>query len=98
MQNDMRDRLAELLQEYTDNNNGGGSNHGRADHLITNNVVPVVRCANCIHRKKGVFRAVDNLVFWQCEKHDIEILLTDFCSYGEREKEIDNYGTNDTKP
>lgn len=38
MQND-RDRLVELLQEYTDNNNGGGSNHGRADHLIANGVV-----------------------------------------------------------
>lgn len=39
MQNDMRDRLVELLQEYTDNNNGGGSNHGRADHLIANDVI-----------------------------------------------------------
>ena len=39
MQNDMRDRLVELLQEYTDNNNGGGSNHGRADHLIANGVI-----------------------------------------------------------
>lgn len=39
MQNDMRDRLIELLQEYTDNNNGGGSNHGRADHLIANGVI-----------------------------------------------------------
>ena len=39
MQNDMRDRLVELLQEYTDNNNGGGSNHRRADHLIANGVI-----------------------------------------------------------
>ena len=38
MQND-RDRLVELLQEYTDNNNGGGNNHGRADHLIANDVI-----------------------------------------------------------
>lgn len=52
------------------------------------NMVKVVRCANCIHRKKDVFRAVDNLVYWQCEKHNIEILLTDFCSYGERDKTI----------
>ena len=50
------------------------------------NVIEVIRCANCKHRKKNVFRAVDNLVYWQCEKHDIEILLTDFCSCGEREK------------
>lgn len=53
------------------------------------NVIPVIRCANCRHRKKGVFRAVDNLVYWQCEKHQVEILLTDFCSYGEKEKKDD---------
>lgn len=27
-----RDKLIWLLQEYSDNNNGGGSNHGLADH------------------------------------------------------------------
>ena len=35
----MRDRLITLLQEFTDNNNGGGSNHGRADYLIENGVI-----------------------------------------------------------
>lgn len=35
----MRDRLVELLQEYTDNNNGGGSNHGRAEYLLANGVI-----------------------------------------------------------
>lgn len=35
----MKDRLIKLLQEYTDNNNGGGSNHGRADHLLANGVI-----------------------------------------------------------
>lgn len=49
------------------------------------NVIEVIRCANCKHRKKGVFRAVDNLVYWQCEKYNVEILLTDYCSYGEKE-------------
>ena len=34
-----RDRLITLLQEFTDNNNGGGSNHGRADYLIENGVI-----------------------------------------------------------
>ena len=34
-----RDRLIELLQEYTDNNNGGGSNHGLADYLLANGVI-----------------------------------------------------------
>lgn len=49
------------------------------------NIVPVTRCANCIHREHGVFRAVDNLVFWQCKLHKTEILLTDFCRYGAKE-------------
>lgn len=35
----MRDKLIELLQEFTDNNNGGGSNHGRADYLLENGVI-----------------------------------------------------------
>ena len=30
--------LIKLLQKYTDNNNGGGSNHERAEYLIANNV------------------------------------------------------------
>ena len=34
-----RDRLIELLQEYTDNNNGGGSNYGRADYLLANGII-----------------------------------------------------------
>lgn len=34
----MKERLIELLQEYTDNNNGGGSNRGRADFLLANGV------------------------------------------------------------
>lgn len=35
----MRERLIELLQEFTDNNNGGGSNHRRADYLLENGVL-----------------------------------------------------------
>jgi hypothetical protein len=34
-----KNKLVKLLQEYTDNNNGGGSNHGRADYLIENGIV-----------------------------------------------------------
>lgn len=39
MRDKMRDRLIELLQEYTDCNNGGGSNHGCADHLLENGII-----------------------------------------------------------
>lgn len=47
MQNETRERLIELLQEYTDNNNGGGSNHGRADHLIEHGVT-VQKCGHWV--------------------------------------------------
>lgn len=46
----MRDRLIELLQEFTDNNNGGGSNHGRADYLLANGViVPPCRVGDTVY-------------------------------------------------
>lgn len=51
MQNEMRERLVELLQEYTDNNNGGGSNYGRADHLIENGVIlPPCKVGDTLYR------------------------------------------------
>lgn len=33
-----KEKLTELLQEYTNNNNGGGSNYERAEYLIANDV------------------------------------------------------------
>ena len=42
----------------------------------------VVRCKNCVYRIKEVIRKVDNLVYWPCRKHGIEVLLTDYCSSG----------------
>jgi hypothetical protein len=60
MQNDMRDRLVEILGdkscpkqipcdicEYQDFYNC--HHYAVADHLIANGVVPVVRCKNCIY-------------------------------------------------
>lgn len=50
-----RDRLITLLQEFTDNNNGGGSNHGRADFLIANGViVPPCKVGDTIYQIDGV--------------------------------------------
>jgi hypothetical protein len=45
-------------------------------------VISVVRCKNCVYRIKEVVRKVDNLVYWPCRKHGIEVLLTDYCSSG----------------
>lgn len=50
--------MIELLQEYTDNNNGGGSNHGLADYLLANGVI-VLPCA-----------VGDTVYFGCCGYHD----------------------------
>lgn len=50
-----------------------------ADHLIANDVVPVVRCGNCCLTQHSPYA----LCVW-CDKHHKTMKLTDFCSYGER--------------
>lgn len=85
MQNDMRDRLIELLQEYTDNNNGAGSNHGRADYLISNDVVPVVRCSQCKHCRKDIYSEYCDKFSRSFDKFYVE--KDHFCSYGERKED-----------
>ena len=51
MQNDMRDRLIELIREAHTKwcNSTHDFEHTCADHLIENDVVPVVRCKDCKH-------------------------------------------------
>ena len=64
-----------------------------ADHLIANNVVPVVRCKDCKYREKS--RWHDG---YQCGNpfdgmaSGVELREDDFCSYGERkdnERKVD---------
>ena len=50
-----------------------------ADHLIANDVVPVVRCGNCCLTQHSPYA----LCVW-CDKHHKTMKQTDFCSYGER--------------
>jgi hypothetical protein len=51
-----------------------------ADHLIANDVVPVVRCGECKHFCEPFCIRRDD------EKHRerINVLTVDYCSYGER--------------
>lgn len=53
-----------------------------ADHLIANDVVPVVRCKDCKHWKKDAL-ACDTLPWANSYEH-ANWYADDFCSYGER--------------
>ena len=83
-----RDRLITLLQEFTDNNNGGGSNHGRADYLIENGTI----CPPC---KVGdtVYTSYDHLSHKQTnEMLECKVVFIGFGEDGNYINIMDNYG------
>ena len=74
MQNDMRDRLVDLIKEaHTKwSYSIGDFESVCADHLIENGVVSVVRCKDCKHWNNG-------------DCYRIELTRPDdYCSYGEQ--------------
>ena len=84
----MREKLIKLLQcSPTDimGNHGVGA---LADHLIANDVVPVVRCKDCKHWKPSGSMAGNTFDDLQprggCEWAKCCRKANDFCSYGER--------------
>ena len=96
MQNDMRDRLVELLRAdmHTEcdkscfdcpycNDEDACFNHLAtkcADHLIANDVVPVVRCKDCTEWDED-----------ECEcSHWYGFKENDYCIYGERKDDNAN--------
>lgn len=86
MQNDMRDRLVELIQNSVD---GCASYWAEliADHLIANGVVPVVRCKDCKHCEKEypVCNGIDEpQPKYLCKVADTYMNPDDYCSCGER--------------
>ena len=76
---ELLDKASEKLKELCGGLNDHNGNGVRADHLIANDVVPVVRCKDCKYR----YTAKSGLIL--CTQH---ITMTpkddDFCSYGER--------------
>ena len=84
MQNDMRDKLVELLEEAEGQiNNDYPSLEMIASYLCSNDVVPVVRCCKCIHLTTSINKAT------YCDFHSTAwdkffIRPDDYCSYGER--------------
>ena len=72
-----REKLIELLNNSFDeqySKRGLLTAPHTADHLITNDVVPVVRCNNCHNCTKSNW----------CNLLMMEVKGDNFCSYGER--------------
>ena len=84
----MREKLIELLETVVSPNEllccGEVlvSTSRVADHLIANNVVPVVRCKDCGGWCRNV--GIKDSPNGHCFTHDIDTNGFDFCSYGER--------------
>lgn len=87
MQNDMRDRLVWLLnksfeKEY--DKKGLLTAEYTADHLIANDVVPVVKCSQCRKRYTTEcalwFSQLDDKQYFCGAIHNDDF----YCSYGER--------------
>lgn len=90
MQNDMRDRLVELIEigkltscDVCDKNGSyecdDCENNLIAEYLMLNDVVPVVRCKDCIHCKP-IRTDVFSCKHWNTHR----VYENDYCSYGER--------------
>ena len=70
----MREKLIELLQCSPTDIMGNHGIGALADHLIANDVVPVVRCKDCTQYNGHRY----------CRYTELIVLDNDFCSYGER--------------
>ena len=74
----MREKLIELLESAESavywNSSDKGFIEKIADHLIANDVVPVVRCKDCTQYNGHRY----------CRYTELIVLDNDFCSYGER--------------
>lgn len=79
----MRKKLIELLERaferFIDDPYCIPDEREFADHLIANDVVPVVRCEKCCFTQESPYIQC----VW-CNKHHKTMKATDFCSYGER--------------
>ena len=86
----MREKLIELLMDAMPPNYSDVFASQIAEHLIANDVVPVVRCKDCVHYRHGTSCVCDlhsEVPDMYGEGFDMQMLLNDFCSYGERRTE-----------
>ena len=80
-----REKLIELLQCSPTDIMGNHGIGALADHLIANDVVPVVRCKDCKHYKPmKPLPNYDGHVKYCCRSAYKKVADNDFCSWGER--------------
>lgn len=70
----MREKLIELIQCSPTDIMGNHGIGALADHLIANDVAPVVRCKDCTQYNGHRY----------CRYTELIVLDNDFCCYGER--------------
>lgn len=86
MQNNMKDRLVELLKDTFHEWECEVQPETVlqiAEHLVENGVVPVIRCCDCKHRQENP--DINNTCYLTCNKiYGIQgtIEPDDYCSYG----------------
>ena len=85
MANDARTELMYLIESTPDVSVEAGI--FVADHLIANDVVPVVRCKDCKYAYINSFSAAWGVALCKKLSNEAETAIRkqdDFCSYGER--------------
>ena len=80
-----REKLIELLKECFDTGIYGFDEI--ADHLISNDVVTVLRCKDCKHYKvRKPFPSYNGQTKSCCRSANTKVSDDDFCSFGERKE------------
>ena len=79
----MREKLIELVKEMRTKALAWYTAECIADSLIANGVTIPVRCKECKHWDDAT---VNKKGFLICKASGMEIMATDFCSYGERKE------------
>lgn len=77
-----REKLIEILSRKVHPREGIDPAVVVADYLLDNDIVPVVRCKDCVYWREAV---TNDKGFSICPASGMEITESDFCSYGERE-------------
>ena len=78
-----REKLIEILSCKVHPRDGIDPAVVVADYLLDNDILPVVRCKDCVYWREAV---INDKGFLICPASGMEITESDFCSYGEREE------------
>ena len=91
----MKDKIANILKEYTKKNGISASFvilEDYAEELVKNGAELVVKCKDCKHWRECLYDPITERKYGECSRPlgdcggNAETDETDFCSYGERER------------